>query len=587
MNSENVKTALFAETGEEQDTCFKKKAISALEEIVFFVLLFAITVMAFIYIKPYYKNSDTGIRAGVYAQSIMAILIACILVVGVVMIAFKGLDRKSAIYLLFMIGVVIRLCYMLYTPITSRQHDTFNRSHTGHEAYAWTIFSTGKLPATNDYQFYHPPLNAFIQANFMKFMQAFTTFLTEHCGFSADYFPDKFLQSFSSSKLPKGSEMRFFLFSTNQILAVMYSVITMVYALKLVKLFDFKGSTAVLVSAIVILFPRHVQFAGMVNNDALSYMCSVLALYFAVKWQKKGRQIWNILLCALFVGLGMMTKLATATICLPIGGIFVYEFILALQDFIKDIKSKEKLNIKKHIYLPIQFICFLIICAPLGLWFQVYAKATHGQGFGFVFGNLNKLLATDHHSLFERLFFTFDFNEYFGSLYCVCFSDKNYAYYNNYNLFNYQVRSAIFGEFSYWQGEGFAVVALLFAWISCFVLAIGLIKCLLIYIKYNRRQDVFKTDEKIIDIKDFIILFLLVVSQVLPEIFFYIKMPYACTMDFRYVMPLITGLALMTGYVKKTLISEGSAFSIGLNKVMTIVITVFLVSSSLFYCTCI
>ena len=583
---ETVTKTFFAEGKEEQITP-RKRAKSILEELIFYVLFFTAALFLFIAIKPYYKNSDEGIRAGVYAQTIMAILIAFVLIVAVCLVLFKNLDRKNAIFLLFIIGVIIRLCYMLYTPITSRQHDTFNKANTGHEAYAWSIFSTGKLPTTNSYQFYHPPLNAFIQANFMKFMQSFTSFLTKNFGFDANYFPDKFLHSYTSAKLPEGSEMRYFLYSTTQILAVTYSIITMVYALKLVKLFNFKGKTAVLVSAILIFFPRHIQFAGMVNNDALSYMCSIIALYFAVKWQKQGKKIWDILVCALFVGLGMMTKLATATICLPIGGIFVYEFILAVVDFIKDLKSKEKLSIKKHVNLPIQFICFLAICAPLGLWFQVYASNKFGQNFGFVFNNLNQRLRTDHHTLFQRLVFSFDFNEYFGKLYCVCFSGANNEYYNNYNLLNYQIRSAIFGEFSYWQGEGFATVALILAWVSLFTLAVGVVKSCAICVNSKRGKITLNSQEKLIDFKDLVTLILLVASQVVPEIVFYIKMPYACTMDFRYVMPLITGLALITGYVQKTLNAEGSAFSLGLSKMLSVFTVAFLISSSLFYCTCI
>ena len=236
---EKVQSKLFEESEVVEQVTIKKRILAKIEELIFYFALFVVVLFAFIVVKPNYKNTDAGIRAGVYAQSIMAVLLACVIVVALCCAIFKKLDRKNAIFLLFMAGVIIRVCYMLYTPITSRQHDTFNKANTGHEAYAWSIFSTGKLPTTNSYQFYHPPLNALIQANFMKFMQAFTTFLTEHLGFNASDFPAKYLQGYTSSKLPKGSEMRFFLFSTTQILSATYSVITMVYALKLVKLFNF------------------------------------------------------------------------------------------------------------------------------------------------------------------------------------------------------------------------------------------------------------------------------------------------------------------------------------------------------------
>ena len=57
----------------------------------------------------------------------------------------------------------------------------------------------------------------------------------------------------------------------------------------------------------------------------------------------------------------------------------------------------------------------------------------------------------------------------------------------------------------------------------------------------------------IIDFKDFIFLFLLVQSQFLPEMFFYVKMPYACTMDFRYIVPnLLIGLIFIAENYKES-----------------------------------
>ena len=124
---------------------------------------------------------------------LMSFGIFCVLMLGVFLFLTNKLDRKNTILLLFAIGGIVRICYMLYTPIVTRQHDTYNSGRTGHEAYAWTIFSTGKLPTTNSYQFYHPPLNATIQACFMKFMEFFTSFLTSAFSLDASFFPDKYL----------------------------------------------------------------------------------------------------------------------------------------------------------------------------------------------------------------------------------------------------------------------------------------------------------------------------------------------------------------------------------------------------------
>ena len=86
---------------------------------------------------------------------------------------------------------------------------------------------------------------------------------------------------------------------------------------------------------------------------------------------------------------------------------------------------------------------------------------------------------------------------------------------------------------------------------------------------------------------DLLFVFLLVQSQALSEVYFYIQMPYACTMDFRYIMPLILGIALLLGYTGKVLAVEGGRFSTVLNRLTLLSVTAFLVSSTLFYCVCI
>ncbi|MBE5742374.1 MAG: phospholipid carrier-dependent glycosyltransferase [Clostridiales bacterium] len=584
---ENNSNSLLLD-GETENLTLRRKVFKGVSEVVFFCAIFLLTLALFIVVRPLYENNGLGIRKGMVAQIIMAVLIGITVCFGAIYAIYNKLDRKTAVFLIFVIGVILRIGYMLYTPATARQQDTFNRANTGHEAYAWSIFSTGKLPTTNDYQFYHPPLNAFVQSCFMHFMDWFSSALSQIFNLNG-YFPNAFLQGYSSSRLPEGSEYRFFLYSANQVISAFYSIVTLVYSLKLVKLFGFKDNIGVLVSAIVILFPRNVQFAGMLNNDAPSYMFSILALYTALKWQKQGKKLWNILLCGLFCGLGMMAKLGSATICLPIAGIFIYEFIVFIKEFIKDVKEK-KVNLLNSLKLPLSYVGFLIICAPLALWFQVYASQKFGQQFGFVFGNLNGLLKTDHHSLFERLVVTFDLSEYFGSVYCVPFSteiDGQIVAYNNYNLFHYQLRSGIFGEFTYWQGEGIAVLCVIFAYAFCILLAIGFIKSFITYLNYNKgKNELFKGGE-LINLKDFLFVFLLMQSQVLPEIFFYVKMPYACTMDFRYVMPIISALALTSGYVIKILNAEGSAFSLKLSNFIMLSAVMTLSCTSMFYCICI
>ena len=521
-----------------------------------YACVFLLTVIAFLVLKPQIETH----RQGFVAQVIMSLgICACIAFIAYLGTT-KRLTMRKIIIALMIVGLIMRIGYMLYTPASSRQHDTFSKNFDGHEAYAWTIFSTGKLPTTNKYQFYHPPLNAFFQGAFMRIMHAFTELFSAGESFYAD---------FAYRKPDYVNAERYFLFSSTQILAVLYSVVTMVVSLKILSLFDFSDKIKLLVAAIVVLYPRNIHFAGMLNNDALAYMLSTLALYYGLKWWKVKKDILWIFLCGLSVGLGMMTKLASATICLPLALVFIYEFIQTLR--------------KKQGALPFAKMClqyggFLCICAGIGLWFQVYAKIRFDQNFGYVWNNLTDRLYTGDKSWFERFIFPFDSGEFFDRIYCYSF--------DNYYLFNFALRSSIFGEQSYSQADVVASLSVCLAYLAAAALAVAIVWALVLCVRTKRNKTLPLNGEGV-SWKDFLFTFTLLQSQVLSEIYFYITMPYGCTMDFRYIMPMILAMALTVGCVQKTLIVRGGKASLALRRILTGTIVAFLAASTLFYLTCV
>ncbi len=562
-------------------------------EILVYFGVFLLTTVLFLTVKPLIQVQ----RKGVVAQSIMAVSIAACLAFIAYMGMAKRLTTRNLLIVFLLLGFILRVGYMLYTPAGTRQHDSYGKNFDGHDAYAWTIFGTGKLPTTNEYQFYHPPLNAMVQAAFMKWTSSLAELFSWNEAFFAKFaygMPKCFTQTIMvdgtevaymdlyASYFPAGAtkEEVYFLYSTNQILSVMYSVVTVVTMVKLLSLFTFSNKTKLLIAAIVIFYPRNMQFAGLLNNDGISYMLGILALYYALRWWKGGRKLVWILLCGLAVGLGMMAKLSSATICLPIAGIFIYEFVITL---------RKKTGSMKLWEMAVQYGLFLCICAPIGLWFQVHAKEAFGQDFGHVFSNLNTRLSTAHKSLFSRFILPTDISELFGNIYCVPFSkieEGKYVVQGNYWLFNYALRSSIFGEFSYWQGEGFAITAIVFGYIAAILLFIVLVWCFVLSLRGRKKENRLLAKSPV-SYKDFLFVFLLVQSQVLSEIYFYLQMPYACTMDFRYIMPLVLGIALTVGCARNVLLGDGSKTSVALNRALSLAIVGFLASSALFYCVCI
>ena len=117
-------------------------------------------------------------------------------------------------------------------------------------------------------------------------------------------------------------------------------------------------------------------------------------------------------------------------------------------------------------------------------------------------------------------------------------------------------------------------------------LTIGVIWCVVLWWKQRKAKDgIFRTNPPV-SAQDLLFIALLVASQVLSEIYFYAKMPYGCTMDFRYIMPLILGLALMMGVVNKTLVASGGALAYKFSVLLYIAAGGLIVSSMLFYCVC-
>ena len=530
-----------------------KRAEPYVFEGLLYVCVFLLTFILFLLVRPLVKYSQNPW----YAHAIpLLTLLACVAFISY-MGATKKLKVRHAVVLLLIFGYALRIGYTLASPAISHQHDVFTSWFDGHEAYAWTLFETGALPTKNDYQMYHPPLNAMVQAGFMHVMK----------GVSA-LFPE-LVDGFGYGKPNYLTAERYYLYTSCQILSVTWSFIVSVISLKILKTFRFSEKTYLILAAIVVLYPRNIQFATMLNNDGIAYLCMMTALFFALRWWQK-KSLAYILPCGLAIGLGMMAKLSAATICVPIAGIFIYEFICTLR------KKEGSLSLGKMV---LQYGLFLAVCAPIGLWFQIHAYLRFDQSFGHVFSNLTQKLYTGDKSLFERFFIAFDLSEYLGSLYCRS--------YDNYNLFNFALRSSIFGEHSYKRGHVFGVFAVLFAYMVAAFLAIGLIYCLVKWLKECKKPISVWKQAPPITFKELLFTFLLVQSQVLSEVYFYIKMPYGCTMDFRYIMPLILGIALTFGFVQKTLTSSNSNLAVKYSKVLNFALAGLLTSSTLFYCICV
>ena len=501
--------------------------------------LFLFVFLSYFFFKPLYAKSALPFKTstdGVVIRAYIFLLLFAIVVTGITLGIKHKLTYHRLLFLIFLFGVVMQLNYMLITPYNYRQHDVFSHNDAGHEGYAWTIYSTGGLPTQVDaeghldYQFYHPPFNAFMQSIMMHIFKPFM-YLYNWMFNSTYYNPDDMHS----------------LFQTSEILSCFYMNVSIYFGTKTINLLHVEYKYKIPGIIYLCLFPALFILAGQENNDPLCIMNCFIVVYFTLKWWNN-HSYFNASMIGLFTGLAMFAKLSGALIILPAFVIFVIELILSI---------KRKEDFKGYLF---QGCIIILLVLPLGLWFHIYAKIRFDQPFGFVFSNLNSNLYVGDHNIWERFINIFDFQDMTSTFWANTFV--------NYNLPNFLIKSALFGEYSFLNADYMAFFALVFHYLFVY----GSFVMIIIYLIVSKKENLF---EKIIAGS-------LVLSQLIAQLYFNIRMPYGCTMDFRYIVPIIIGYAILNVLAFNKLLPDKKwtryyAF------VMLVIGGLFLTSSTLFY----
>ena len=424
---------------------------------------------------------------------------AVILITGVTLRIKGKLTDDILILLLFAAGFWIRLCYILYTNVGTRQNDVsdFRDGYTGriysHADYMIYIRDHLSLPdfdVTKHGQFYHPPFHHFICAMFLKVYELF---------------------------LPSGTHN----YESLQTLTLLYSAGCQYYMFRTVRHLGIKGKGLVNAALILAAFPTLTLFAGSVNNDILSLMLFSGAFYYGLKWYDDGKTK-DIIVSALFTGFGMMTKLSVGLIAFPMGFLFIVRFI-------KDIREKRGLKSFG------QLASFGVFAAPLGLWYSIRNLIKYNTPLGYVLKLDIKHMDISRFSVKERLFgfYGFPIEDFFTNM----GSDGE----QDYNIFITQVKTMLF-EYENCRDDMLMTMTgyfLLLMTLALIILAFAGIVYLVITIR--KRKAAFEETALVI----------LFVTEIVSTILFSLKFPAICSQDFRYDFPaLLTGIyaiALLSG----------------------------------------
>ncbi len=426
-------------------------------------------------------------------------------------------DRKQCkdqinAFLILAAGFFLKLYYVLGTGCYQRQHDVGSFDwEEGHAAYMEYLFLNHHLSdfdIRTHAQFYHPPLHHTIGAVWLWFNETLM-------GIPRD--PTR---------------------ESVQMLTLFYSMCIMITSYKILRHFKLSGKSLYIPLILISLHPTFVVFSGSINNDVLTTALMLASVLCTLQWYENPT-CKSIAKIALFVGLGMMTKLSAALVAPPIAVIFVYAFF-------RNKKEKIPMFLK-------QYGVFSLICFPLGLWFGTRNYLRWGVPFTYIY----RISEDATQNLRDQSFVSriFDFSPHqLSSVYeqWLTIDEAGVRHgYNEYNPIITVMKNAMFSEYinetCFPDGSFVNVVSCILFWLNVAIAAAALAAMIVICI---RKTNIPK------------------MSLLFPAMFYALMLvsfyktaadfAFTCTMNIRYISPtiiigcLFLGLALQRIGAKET-----------------------------------
>ncbi|MCR4685588.1 MAG: hypothetical protein K5649_08985 [Lachnospiraceae bacterium] len=313
---------------------------------------------------------------------------------------YAGLRLKDT-FLIMLPGFFIKLCYILYTQVWDRQHDVVDfHAGEGQAAYIEYFLSHKSLPDFDPrsvWGFFQPPLHHIISAIWMKI--------------------SLFLKLSERQAQENVQALTFFYMG-----ALMLLTDSVCQELDLTK----RGRRIAV--AIVSLHPIYILLSGSINNDALSLVLMMLALYLAIVWYKRPNYL-TIILLALSIALAMFAKLSGGMIAPAVAALFI----------LKLIKGKDE-----RLKYMLQYVVFGVICVPIGLFWSVRNLMLYNMPVNYIPPVGQQF---PENTVFYRLF-DFHMESVFPAM-----CELGDTYYEH-NLFLSMLKSPLFGEYNYANYSG-------------------------------------------------------------------------------------------------------------------------------------
>ena len=371
------------------------------------------------------------------------VVVFCCVTSGIIILmkCFRHIEKGNAgkqeqiTGILLILGIVLRVTFMLFTPCEEKSHDLgeIDVNGWGHAAYLLNIMQEGQLPQSNAIQFYQQPLFYLLGSFFSVIINGIL-----------------------------GASDAYSLVDASKTVSCMASCISLLACREIFAEAGIQGKGLYRALMIVAFLPVYFLTGSSVGPDALAGMFMLLGFLYTMKWDKC--KSWkNTILLAVIYGCGVLTKISCATLALFTAIIFVRN----LADAVKK-GGWEKLLAK--------YLVFGGISLPIGLWYSVRNYILFEQPLNYVLRiGEDHPLYTGNHSFVQRLL-VIPINSLFEEPYGNVFED--------YNLPGYALKSALFGEGRTDIWGWIPVLLLTFAFLLAVFSAVSIVYC----IKYQRKD---------------------------------------------------------------------------------------------------
>ncbi len=272
---------------------------------------------------------------------------ALVICTAIALIAFRKSFPDTAVFYAMITGMMVRLIYVIYTPVWCRQHDVIDfGASEGHAAYMEYILSHKALPdfdPTSVWAFFQPPLHHAVSAVWMWY---------------------NIRMGVTVERMHKNV----------QILPMMYMAVMIFVVYLICKEIGMRKAGTIVVMLASSLHPMFIIMSGSINNDALSVMLTVVSIYVAIRWYMYPTT-GKIIALAFSIGLAMSAKFSSAMVAIPIAFLMLYKMFT----------DTDRLKVRsKVISYILELIPFALIVFPLGLWWPVRNKMLFNVDPGYI-----------------------------------------------------------------------------------------------------------------------------------------------------------------------------------------------------------